>query len=554
MRTTSLLALLVIGLGGCGGPAASEDAGSGVSDARSAVDAAGGESADAGPCVPATPSGPTEIATSQGVLRGEAVGGTLAFRGIPYALPPTGARRFREPEPPACFSGVRDATEFGPVCPQLDEGTPIGEEDCLTLNVWTPATRPSEPLPVLLFIHGGGNNQGSSAEAISGTTLYDGRALSERGAVIVTINYRLGALGFLAHTGLDAERPEGTSGNWATRDQIAALEWVRDEIGAFGGDPARVMIFGESAGGVNVCMLLASPLASGLFSAALIESGGCPATPRATALTAGERLVEGAGCDGEPDPIACLRSRTAYEILEALPQMVTGITNNDFNAFVDGTVVPRSPMEAFAAGENAGVPVILGTNSEETGRMVPPAAMLSTEAQYETWARAYLSQYGLVGTAVDPILAIYPTSDYPTIRAAAVALSTDTRWTCPGRAILRALASGQSEPVYRYFFTQRLDGALGALGATHALELPYVFGVLTIGGYTPTAADMAVSDAMGDAWTSLADTGTPGVAGGVAWPEWAEATDDHLELGTPVRSGQGVRTAQCDALEAALGG
>ncbi|MBN8614825.1 MAG: carboxylesterase family protein [Deltaproteobacteria bacterium] len=549
MRTSIVaLALLFVGCGD-GGDVADADR---EIDAARVVDAPT-EPLDAGPCVPGTASTPEEVATSFGVFRGETSGSTHVFRGIPYAAPPIAALRFREPAPPLCSSTVRDATEFGPVCPQLADGMPIGDEDCLSLNVWTPTSRGSEPLPVLFFIHGGGNNQGSGSEAIMGMPIYDGRALAERGAIVVTMNYRLGALGFLAHAGLDAERAESTSGNWALRDQVAALRWVRDEIDAFGGDPSRVMIFGESAGGLNVCMLLASPLASGLFSSALIESGGCPGAARSTALDAADRLIAGADCDGEADPIACLRSKSASEILRALPQDVTGITNNDFSAFVDGTVVPRAPMLAFAAGEHNAVPIILGTNSEETGRMVPPASMFATEAQYEAWARLYLSQYGLSGATADAVIDVYPTSDYPSIRGAAVALSTDTRWTCPARAILTALAMGQSEPVRRYFFTQRLNGPLAALGATHALELPYVFGVLRIGGYVPTPADEALSSAMGDAWTSFGTSGTPGDVGGVTWPAWTEANDDYLELGTPIRASEGVRRAQCDAIEAALG-
>lgn len=547
----SLLGLSLLFVG-CGGGMDTTDAGR-ASDAASVVDAPI-ENVDAGPCTPGTASAPEEVATSFGVFRGEVAGETHVFRGIPYAAPPIGTLRFREPAPPLCSSSVRDATEFGPVCPQLSDGTPIGDEDCLSLNVWTPTSRGSEPLPVLFFIHGGGNNQGSGSEALMGTLLYDGRGLSERGAIVVTMNYRLGALGFLAHAGLDAERAESTSGNWALRDQIAALQWVHDEIGAFGGDPSRMMIFGESAGGLNVCMLLASPLAGGLFSSALIESGGCPGTARSTALAAADRLIAGADCDGEADPIACLRSKSASEILMALPQEVTGITNNDFNAFVDGTVVPRAPTLAFAAGEHNAVPVILGTNSEETGRMVPPASMFTTEAQYEAWARLYLSQYGLAGATADAVIDVYPTSDYPTIRGAAVALSTDTRWTCPARAILTALSMGQSEPVHRYFFTQRLNGPLAVLGATHALELPYVFGVLRISGYVPTAEDEALSAAMGDAWTAFGTNGTPGDVGTVTWPAWTEAADDYVELGTPIRASEGVRSVQCDAIEAALGG
>jgi para-nitrobenzyl esterase len=551
-RATFAMVALWVGCSSAAQPpddAAAADAGTTAADDAAADDAAADDAAiDTGAplCPVGAPGDPAVVALDTGLVRGIESGATRAFLGIPFAAPPVGDLRFRAPQPAACWTEVRDASAYGSACPQLDrDGAPIGDEDCLTLNVWTPTARPPEPLPILFFIHGGGNNAGSASSAGGDLALYDGEALASRGAVVITTEYRLGALGFLAHDDV----PDA---NLGLLDQIAALAWVQRNAAALGGDPSRVMIFGESGGGLDVCMLLTSPLAGGLFSRALVQSGGCPGVPRTIALAAGARLVSGAGCDG-PDPIGCLRGRTAAEILLALPQEVAGITGNDFGPFVDGTVLPRAPLEAIAAGEHHHVPFVLGTNADETARMVPPG--LDSEAAYQAFARAYLAQYALSAAEIDRILALYPTTEHASIREAAVALTTDTRWTCPARAILRAIDDAQTEPVHRYFFTQRLDPSrapmASALGAFHGLELAYVFGTLEAGGYRPTESDRALADAMQSSWVRFAATGDPGGSGAPPWPAY-DATDPYLELGPTIAPGTGVRSARCDAIEAAL--
>jgi para-nitrobenzyl esterase len=496
------------------------------------------------------------VATDRGAVRGVPAGNAVAFRGIPYVAPPVGSLRFRAPEIYPCWSGIREATAFGPACPQLnDRSEATGDEDCLALNVWTPTLAPAAPLPVLFFLHGGGNNQGSSAVGVGPVALYDGRRLAEAGNVVVTLNYRLGALGFLVHERLDVERPVGTSGNWGLLDQIAALSWVQRNIRAFGGDPSRVLLFGESAGGLDTCALLASPLSTGLFSRALLQSGGCAAAPRAAALNAASRLVAGAGCAAEADPIACLRARTPAEILRALPANVTGLSGSDFGLSEDGFALPKTPLEAIRAGEHLRVPVVLGTNRDETSRMLPPPTQIATAAQYEAAARAFLSQFSLPRATEDAVLAIYPLSDYPSPHAALVALTTDIRWSCPSRVILRALVAAGSA-AWRYYFTQALDPArapaLSAAGAYHGIELPYLFGTLEIAGYRPTDADWEVSRALQGYWSRFAATGDPNGAGAVAWPAYEAAADPYLGLAAPPAAGAGVRSAQCNALEALL--
>lgn len=512
-------------------------------------------------CTVAPSTDPAIVATDRGRVRGTVDGDVRMFRGVPYAAPPVGSLRFRAPIEHACWSEDRDATQFGAVCPQLDDsGAPTGDEDCLTLNVFAPATAPASPLPVLFFIHGGGNNQGSAQVAAAltqGRGLYDGRSLARRGAVVVTIQYRLGALGFLSHDALDRESPSEPSGTQGLRDQILALRWVQRNIRAFGGDPARVMVFGESAGGLDTMLLVSSPRAAGLFSRALSQSGGIAAPTQAVARAAGLRLVMGASCASESDTLACLRSKTAAQLLMALPATVSGLVSNDFNPSIDGDVLPESPIERVRAGRHNQVPVVYGTNSEETSRMVPPAAMVQTAADFERIGRAYLSQYGLTAAQTDMMLAAYAPAMFDSPHAALVGLTTDTRWTCPARSTLRALDGAQDAPVFRYFFTHRLDARIApmsnASGASHGLELGFVFGTIDgLGGYRVTAADTTVINAMQRAWISFAATGELTTAD-PAWPAYS-ASDPYLEIASPPVQGMGVRTDRCDTLARIVAG
>ncbi|MEL6179548.1 MAG: carboxylesterase family protein, partial [Myxococcota bacterium] len=255
------------------------------------------------------------VATDRGYVQGTQMsGGIWSFRGMPYAAPPVDDLRWAEPEPAACWNGVHMADSFGPKCPQLEvtrQGTSvIGDEDCLTINVWTPSDGldSQQRRPVMMFIHGGGNIIGSSSEEIApGRFLYEGQPLAERGdVVVVTFNYRLGPLGYMKLPQLDAESSVGVSGNYGLKDQIAALQWVQRNIASFGGDPDRVMLFGESAGGVNTCMMLSSPLAGGLFHRALIQSAACPAVTAEVAEETSVQALELANCSDDPEPLACI--------------------------------------------------------------------------------------------------------------------------------------------------------------------------------------------------------------------------------------------------------
>lgn len=549
------------------------------------------------PPVGPTPAlGPDDVRTSHGPVRGvrEGVGDSsvLAFRGIPYAAPPTGQRRWRLPEPPAPWSAVREARAFGAVCPQYESDAVVGDEDCLTLNVWAPAAEidglshrygadprvvgdpnveavAEGPLPVLVWIHGGGHEQGSSAVMAGDRALYDGRDLAgEHGLVVVTINYRLGPFGFLAHPDLTTEGGRTASGNYGMHDQLLALRWVHDNAAAFGGDPGRVTIAGQSAGAVSVCRLIASPLAEGLFHRAILQSGGCPATPLDRAEANGRRVAQDAGCDAAPDVPACLRDRSTAEIMATHSPLEGGGTEslgrNAYDGVIDGYAVPEAPGERIAAGRHHPVPVIVGATSAENGRSAPPIA---DEAAFEAAVRAYFVRSGLPAALADRAIEAYPVADYPTPRDAYVALTSDLKFACTARNDARRFHAAQSEPVWRYWYDHVAEnvGALARnLGAYHGAELPFLFGVLDFqtraGRYVPGPGDLAVSAAMQGYWARFAATGDPngsgavgGGAGGgsgngdaLAWPRYDLEREPALRFAAPTTIVARVRGAQCD--------
>ena len=502
-------------------------------------------------CTPAA-ARPGTVVTDSGAVTGTLAGASYIYRGVPYAAPPIGPLRFRPPAPPACWSGERATTSFAAECPQFSgssaggvgTGAIAGDEDCLYLNVWAPSAPPPAPLPVMVFIHGGGNVEGAGS-----LPSYDGQYLSEHGgAVVVTINYRLGTLGFLVHPALEAESAEHVSGNYGILDQIAALAWVRRNIGGFGGDPARVMIFGESAGAVDVCVLMASPLAKGLFARALMESGGCYQQPMAAEEPMGAQLASAAGCGGASDVAACLRALDAKTILQALPPTGNAIVSGlaAFKPNVDGYVLLESPILALGDGSAAHVPMIVGANGDETGKaaaaLQPPIA---SDAAYQA---AVDKQFGAYASAV---LAQYPSSSFASPEQAYVAVTTDARFVCPARQTLRAAQAGAPEVAERrYFFTHAVENAgpaIRAQGAWHGEELLFVFHTFgAAAGYVPTAAESALSDAMVGYWSRFAAGGDPDGAGAAAWPAFTAAGDEYLGLDDTIAAGAGVRTARCD--------
>jgi para-nitrobenzyl esterase len=533
------------------------------------------------PACPSPAAGNADaVETTSGTFRGApAAAGTRAdavtvFKGIPFAAPPVGELRWRPPAAPTCRSGITDASSFGPVCPQIHVGIIQGNEDCLTLNIWVPKTPAlPRPLPVMVWVHGGGNAYGAGSYR-----LYDGARLADRGsAIVVTFNYRLGPLGYLALPQLRAESPHGVAGNYGLLDQMAALRWVQTNIAAFGGDPTRVLAFGESGGGRDVCALIASPLAAGLFTRALLESPPCDFKTLAEMEAADAPYVSGAGCSGAADVLACLRGLSSEQAVRALPspsllELIASGSNQYYAANIDGYVLPAAPLTVVQAGQHNKVPVVVGSNAHEASMAVPLS--VRTEADYQA---AVTQHFGAtVGAA---LLRVYPAANFSSPRAALIAMLTDVNFTCQVRAQANALVQNQPQPVYRYVFNHGVQGPLAMFGAFHGAELFYVFGTypLLIGGGLQIeglsldelvhsllgrdiggdlgrddshTADRELSEAMMDYWARFTATGDPNGAGAVAWPQYNTSTGPYLELGAPITGGLGFHNSECDAIAA----
>jgi para-nitrobenzyl esterase len=474
-----------------------------------------GCSSGAAPEPPAPESDPAVVHTAAGVLRGVVADDHRLFAGIPYAAPPIGPLRFRAPEPSSGWTGERDATRAGPRCvqnpgPDPEFGTNT-DEDCLSLNVWTPPES-GEKRPVMVWIHGGAFVNGSS-------NVYDARWLAARGdIVVVTVNYRLGTLGFLAHPSLGAP---GDVGNYGLADQQAALRWVRDNISAFGGDPQKVTLAGESAGAMSVCDHLVAPASSGLFRAAVIQSGPCQA--QADLPTAQQRSLEyaaGVGC-GDPATAAdCLRALPTDKLRR--PVWFYGIGADELAGPVTGSaVLPTAPPVAFAEGTAARLPVLIGTTRDEFTLFV--ALRYLQEGQRYT-----PEEYpGLLADTFGPnagaVAARYPLERYDSPALAYAAAVTDGAFACVSDRMARDLSARQ--PVYAYEFDDRQAPAPEPLrtlpfpvGASHSLELRYLFDV---GGAPPLSPEQqTLSDQMIDYWSSFVADGVPAAADGPAWPRF----------------------------------
>ena len=467
---------------------------------------------------PARAQGPV-IQTASGPVRGEVQDGVAIFRGLPYAAPPVGPRRWRPPAPAANWTDVREASKFGAACPQPPSrpGSIYAaqhravSEDCLYLNVWTPAE--SREAPVFVWIHGGSLTTGAGSEP-----MYDGARLAAQGLVVVTINYRLGVLGYLAHPELSAESPDGVSGNYGLLDQIAALKWVQDNIAAFGGDPANVTVAGESAGALSVMYLMASPAARSLFHKAVAQSAYMISTPELKANRHGAPSAESAGVELgrrlEARSLARLRAMDAQTLTVAA-------ATAGFQPWgaADGKVLPRQLVEVFDRGEQAPVPILAGFNEGEIRslRFLAPPPPESPEA-YEALIGA---RYG---DLADDFLSLYPSSD---LAGSVLAAPRDALYGWTAERLARS-QTAQGQPAYLYLFDH---GYLAAdqldLHAFHAAEIPYVFGTQ---GRTPpkwpappdTPAERALATAMMGYWASFARSGTPMAEGAPAWRPYAE--------------------------------
>ncbi len=521
-------------------------------DAALTPDAGADASADAGSDADAAPD---TVSTTAGPVAGVENAGVWRFAGIPYAKPPVGDLRWKAPVAPEAHAQVLVADQFGPACPQkpsaiaTDAAGPT-DEDCLTLNIWTPEPSSAKSLPVMFWIHGGGFIQGSSQETNGGTLLYDGQNLARKDVVVVSINYRLGALGFLAHKAFESEDDPGQpkAGNYGLLDQIRALKWVQDNIANFGGDPANVTIFGESAGGVSVCALMASPLTDGLFDSAIMESGNCLAAMRKldqpngqkeAATDQGDRFAQAIGCADAGDVVACMRSKSAQEVLDALPGSINLLGDGEsFEPIIDGHVLDESLAKAIADGSAQQVPFVLGVNGDE-GTLFTYTQRSMTAAQYEATVRA---KFPVIG---DQVLQHYPASDYDKPWKALAALVGDVAFVCPARQTARA-HTANGNPTFTYYFTHvtALARSLG-LGAHHAAEIPFVFGSFGAGAGRSAEADLSAS--MQTWWTQFATDSAPGSAGSVDWPQYDADADPWMQLDTDTLGPtSGVRKDFCD--------
>jgi len=473
------------------------------------------------------------VHTDRGPLAGKVVEGNVrAFLGIPYAAPPTGALRWRPPAQVDAWSATREAKSVGAACPQL--GGPDYarvDEDCLTLNVWAPAAGATNR-PVLVWIPGGAFVEGSG-----GYRLYDGARLAAReDAIVVTMNYRVGALGFLAHRELARELKRDASPSYGILDQRAALQWVQRNAAAFGGEPTNVTIFGESAGAWSVCVQLAMPGSRGLFARAIMESGAC-ADPLYfgphEAEAQGDRLAAALGCRD----LACMRSKDADAVIRALPIkrgfiLPPGVW---WAPVVDGTELPALPLEALRAGRGANVPLLIGWNRDEG---------VSHTARFDAVSAAERDGFvrdSFGDAAVDPVAERYAR---PSAKDALTDIVTDGAFACESRRVARALTS-QGVPVYMYEFTHALENSkLHALGATHSVEIWFVFGTEEA-GIGLADDELPLSHTIMDAWGRFARTGDP-AGPALRWPRYTVAGDELAVLDTAPSTAAHVKSGECD--------
>jgi len=472
---------------------------------------------------------PPQITLQTGLLEGTRFGGAqndAAFLGVPYAAPPVRELRWRPPQPPNSWNGLRNATQFGAACPQLRANwfPYIGwNEDCLYLNVWTPEFSRTAKLPVIVYFHGGSNTQGYSQM----TSL--GPALSRYGVVVVSANYRLGPFGFLAHPALTAESVHHSSGNYGLLDQVQALRWVHENISHFGGDPGQVTVMGQSAGAVDICLLMASPLVNRSFQRAILESGECQSTLNkdiripipynaitGTGEEAGERLANDLGVADTPDIVKKLREISAEEILKAWSHD----RQLHFDAIVDGWVVPKQPAKIFAEGEQMHVPVLVGSNADEA--TVFGHNTIQTVAEYKDYLRQDAGKYS------DQEFHVYPATSDAEVPALYLQLQNDS--FAYGAKSLAQSVTRSGQIAYLYYFTYADAGKRAPLGAHHGEELFFLSASFPP-DWQPNSDDQKFGELIRSYWTQFAKTENPNTRNSPRWAAYNEWPNRWFELG-----------------------
>ena len=509
------------------------------------------------------------VTTGQGDVRGAFTDedqAVLAFKGIPYAAPPVGELRWQRPVEPAAWTGERDATAFAKPC--LQAPSPEGfyaqdpmpqSEDCLHLNVWAPAGAVDAARPVMVWIHGGAFITGTA-----NMPLYDGESLARAGVVLVSVNYRLGLMGFFAHPALSAESPSGASGNQGLWDQIAALEWVRDNIAAFGGDPGNVTIFGESAGSISVCYLTATPKARGLFAKAIGQSGGCfgkhatldsdegvvvdnaiPGQLAGSGHAVGVGLAEALGVEGDgAEAIAALRERDAETMIQALYE--AQVVAPWRSIFVDGELFPDQMRRLVESGRGSQVDILVGSTADEGSTLF----MDMPDVSFEDWAAGVRNDSGEHG---ERFVAAYEADARESTATATQQMMSDLLFAWEMRTWSRlATAAGNRAWLYLFNHAPPFAEYGRSLGAFHAAEIPYVFGNTAFGNVPMPWEDVdhRVSELTQAFWVNFAKTGDPNGDGLPEWPAYDSDSDIAFELDADPRPLPRLRKEKLDAHDA----
>jgi para-nitrobenzyl esterase len=502
------------------------------------------------------------IWTSSGPVTGMTVDGVRGYLGIPYAAPPVGNMRWRPPVPPEPWKEPCSMTEYGPICPQSEIGlSPIaGEmnEDCLSLNIWTPAEDQSDSLPVMVLLHGGGFSRGCGSDPICNET-----HLARKGVVLITINYRLGAFGFLAHPALTAESPNHSSGNYGIMDQIMALRWIQKNIRLFGGNPDNVTVFGHSAGGASIIVLMASPVAEGLFHRAIAQSCGYAPTllrhltEKQHGLdgmeSLGLRFTETLGIAGNSNPLEVMRSKPWSEIIQPWEKAVqnrqsgTGIYGAWIlnHVILDGYILQQPPGTVFRHGKQQNIPLMIGTAADE-GSIFPLLMNIPTVEKYHF----YLEK--CFGELSQRVMELYPADDDASVSRAFSKLRGDC-FPCGARALARNMSVIQPK-TFLYQFTLQpkmfmfplpgMEDREQDFGCYHGAELPYLFQFFP--GDKFKDEDLAFSAIIMGYWTRFARNGDPNGESAPLWPAYEPSDERHLNLDFCIKNGQHLMRAVCE--------
>ena len=524
------------------------------------------------------PTAAVEGGEIQGSL--EADGEVAVFKGLPYAAPPVGDLRWKPPQPVKPWEGIRDATRFESICLQGDDddndffgrlidGQGMGwlrkvlfklvvglsseqveSEDCLYLNVRTANLGGAEKQPVMVWIHGGGHQAGSGS-----TDFYQSNSLALRGVVLVTLNYRLGLIGYFAHPALSAESKHGVSGNYGTLDQIAALRWVRDNIAAFGGDPSSVTIFGESAGGESVAHMMTSPLARGLVHRAIMQSASTgellihldrPVMSFMSAEAAGEAFAKKV-VENPEDPIEQLRAIPSEDLYSALRRFPEFDTYS--YPIIDGYVLRKSVIEAFLGGNQMPVPLLVGSNADEGSILynVGDDALYGQSPGPETHEAYTKYLRDALGADAETVLELYPVTEDATVFDASAAVYGDSRLGATARFYARQMAK-VGQPAYLYFFTRVPPSRRQTAGAFHGAEIVFVFGK-SVSLFPRDEQDQTIAQVMGDYWTQFAKTGDPNAEGLPSWPPFSRADERNMVFGPDIHATAVERAEAYDIFE-----